>query len=291
MGPAELTRLLDDVRPAVQSRTLYQLGKLGNGAIAALDRAVKTSPSGEVRRNAVWALTRIQTAEARDAVRSALADRDESVRKAALHSAGLWRDAAAVPQLIDALKSGRPAVQRAAAEALGRIGDPRAVPDLLTTAAAPLDRVLEHSVTYALIEIADPVSTAAGLRATSPHAKRAALIALDQMDAGGRFFQERLTARNLTAGERDDLQQKLVQFGESSAIQEFLAATVERAALPEERVTAFRAMARTRAKELPSARPGSLRSCARWPAAIPRSRATRYRSCARRLRRARRRPR
>ena len=74
-------------------------------------------------------------------------------------------------------------------------------------------------------------------------------------DWGGelaRFFQEHLTARNLTAAERDDLQQKLVQFGESSAIQELLAATVERAASPEERVTAFRAMARTRAKELPS---------------------------------------
>ena len=288
MGAAELTRLLDDVRPAVQSRTLYQLGKLGSGAIPALDRTVKTSASGEARRNAVWALTRIQAAEARDAVRTALADRDESVRKAALHSAGLWRDAAAVPQLVEALKSGRPAVQRAAAEALGRIGDPRAVPDLLTAAGAPLDRVLEHSVTYALIEIADPSSTAAGLQATSPQAKRAALIALDQMDAGGlkpaavvalldspdrvmkdtawwiaglhpdwggelaRFFQEHLTARNLTAAERDDLQQKLVQFGESSAIQELLAATVERAASPEERVTAFRAMARTRAKELPS---------------------------------------
>ena len=83
------------------------------------------------------------------------------------------------------LKSGRPAVQRAAAEALGRIGDPRAVPDLLAAAAPQLDRVLEHSMTYALIEIADPSSTAAGLQAASSRAKRAALIALDQMDGGG----------------------------------------------------------------------------------------------------------
>ena len=73
----------------------------------------------------------------------------------------------ALPQVVEALKSGRPAVQRAAAEALGRIGDPRAVPDLLAAAAAQLDRTLEHSVTYALIEIADPSSTAAGLQAAS----------------------------------------------------------------------------------------------------------------------------
>jgi putative membrane-bound dehydrogenase-like protein len=287
MNPAQLTGLLGDNRPAVQNRTLQQLAKLGNGAVQALDRTLKTAASAEVRRNAVWALTRIQTAEARGAVRYALKDRDDSVRQAALHSAGLWRDGAALPQTADALKSGRPAVQRAAAEALGRIGDPRAVPDLLATAASPLDRILEHSVTYALVEIANPSSTAAGLQAASSRTKRAALIALDQMDGGGlepatvvalldspdgvmkdtawwiaghrpewggelaRFFQARLTAPRLSAAERDGLQQKLVLFGESPAIQELLAATAERAATPEERVLAFRAMARTRAKELP----------------------------------------
>ena len=167
MTPAGLTALLDDARPAVQNRTLYQLSKLGNGAVAALDRAVKTSTSVESRRNAVWALTRIQTAQAREAVRSALNDRDDSVRQAALHSAGLWRDGAALPQVTQALTSGRPAVQRAAAEALGRLGDPRAVRDLLAAAAAPVDRTLEHSVTYALIEIADPSFTASGCR--RPH--------------------------------------------------------------------------------------------------------------------------
>ena len=297
MKASDLTALLGDSRPAVQNRTLDQLAKLGNAALAALDRTLKTPASGEARRNAasaearrnaVWALTRIPTAQAREAVRSALNDRDDSVRQAALHSAALWRDAGALPQVAEALKSGRPAVQRAAAEALGRIGDPRAVPDLLAVAALQLDRTLEHSVTYALIEIADPSSTAAGLQAASSRAKRAALIALDQMGSGGLkpasvvalldssdplmketawwiagrhpewgaemagFFQQHLTARHLSPAARDDLQQKLVLFGESPAIQGLLAATVERAASPEERVTAFRAMARTRAKELPA---------------------------------------
>jgi putative membrane-bound dehydrogenase-like protein len=287
LKPAELTALLDDARPAVENRALHQLAKLGSGAVAALDRTLKTPASAGARRNAVWGLTRIQTDQAREAVRSALSDRDDSVRQAALHSVGLWRDAGALSQAAEALKSGRPAVQRAAAEALGRIGDPRAVPDLLVTAASQLDRILEHSVTYALIEIADPSATAAGLQAASSRTKRAALIALDQMDGSqlrpatvialldspdglmkdtawwiashrpewgrelARFFQEHLAAPNLSAAERDDLQQKLVLFGDNPAIQELLAALVERASSPEERVTAFRAMARTRAKELP----------------------------------------
>ena len=130
-----MTALLDDARPAVQNRTLHQLAKLGSGAIPALERTLKTPASAEARRNAVWALDADsdRAGARRRSIR--LNDRDDSVRQAALHSAGLWRDAAALPQLVEALKSGRPAVQRAAAEALGRIGDARAVPDLLAAAA------------------------------------------------------------------------------------------------------------------------------------------------------------
>ena len=288
MKPAELAKLLDDARPAVQNRALHEFARLGSGAVSALDEVLTTSRSADARRNAVWALTRIQTAPAREGVRIALKDRDQTVRQAALHSAAVWRDAAALPQLIGALKSNVPPIQRVAAEALGRVGDARAVADLLAVAGSPLDRTLEHSVTYALIEIADPSSTAAGLQATSSRAKRAALIALDQMDGGGLkaetvislldssdpvmnetawwiaghhpewgaalagFFREHLTATNLTDAARDDLQQKLVQFGENSAIQDLLAATVERATAKEDRLMALRAMARTRAKELPS---------------------------------------
>ncbi len=288
MTPGDLTALLDDPRPAVQARTLYQLGKLGASAIPALEAALKPQRSVEARRNAVWALTRIEAPQAREAVRSAAKDREESVRHAAIHSAGLWRDAGALPQLAATLKSGPPALQRAAAEGLGRIGDARAVPELLAIAASPLDRVLEHSVTYALIEIADPAATASGLQAASSRTKRAALIALDQMDGGGlkpatlialldspdqvmkdtawwiaghhpewgselaRYFQDRLSAPNLGTPARDELQQRIVSFGENAAIQELLAAIVERAASTDERVIAFRAMARTRAKELPA---------------------------------------
>ncbi len=185
MSASDLTSLLGEARPAVQNRAVRALGARGPDAVGALNAVVKQSTSADARRNAVWALTRIDTAQAREAVRLALNDRDESVRHAAIHSAGLVRDAGALPALRDALKTGSPAIQRVAAESLGRIGDARAIPDLIALAGSSLDRVLEHSVTYALIEIDNPAATSAsGLQATSPRSRRAALIALDQMDNG-----------------------------------------------------------------------------------------------------------
>ena len=288
MTGSDLAKLLDDPRPAVQSRTLQALAKQGASAVSTLTSVLKTSRSADARRNAIWALTRIPAAPARDAVRASLGDGDASVRQAALHSAGLWRDASAMPQLVAALKSNQPAAQRAAAEALGRVGDRRAVADLLAVAALPLDRALEHSVTYALIEIADPTSTATGLQASSSRAKRIALIALDQMDGGGlkpeavlslfsspdpllketawwiaghhqdwggalaAFFKTELSSTRLNATERDDLQQKLVQFGENRAIQDLLGTMVDGAVSKDDRLIALRAMAKSRAKEMPA---------------------------------------
>src|SRR5262249_21581429 len=73
---------------------------------------------------------------------------------------------------------------RAIAEALGRIGDDSAVSVLLECAGLDNDRVLQHSLTYALIEIGARQPTAQGLRSSNPHIRRTALIALDQMDGG-----------------------------------------------------------------------------------------------------------
>src|SRR6202008_10353 len=125
----------------------------------------------------------IESTPARQAVRLALRDQDESVRHAAIQSAGLWRDADAVPQLIDALKSSVRQLQRPAAEALGRAGKSQVVADLIAAAASSSpDRVLEHSLIYAAIEIDDPRATFAALKQAPSGGTRAALIALDQMD-------------------------------------------------------------------------------------------------------------
>lgn len=287
-GGGQLTELLDDPRPAVRSRALGALAKQGSGAVPVLTRTLSTSGSVETRRNAVWTLTRINDAAARAAVRQALDDGDESVRQAALHSVSVWRDAGSGPRVLELLEQGAASIQRVAAEALGRIGDGRAVPGLLARAGAKNDRILEHSLIYALIEIADPVGTAAGLRASSPHTRRAALIALDQMPGGGlapgtvtpllaarepilkqtaswiagrhpewgealaHYFRRRLVRRDQGPEEQADLVRQLAKFGENATIQGLLATTVAGSGSTESRLTALRAMAGSSLKETPS---------------------------------------
>jgi putative heme-binding domain-containing protein len=184
MSEAGLAALLGDPRPAVQRRAVETLGSRGAAAVAPLEQVLTSAALAVSRLNAVWALTRVAGPEARTATRVALADRNPTVRQAALHSVALWRDAGALPAVRAALASSSPATRRVAAEALGRIGDARAVPDLLAASAQPLDRTLEHSVTYALIEIGDPSSVRTGLSAASARTRRAALVALDQMGGG-----------------------------------------------------------------------------------------------------------
>jgi putative membrane-bound dehydrogenase-like protein len=290
-APGDLAARLGDERPAVQTRAVSALGRMGVNALDALERALRAPASADARRNAVWALTRIDGAKARESIRRAMRDDDVHVRHAAIHASGLWRDRDAVAPLREALMSGPAPIQRAAAEALGRIGDASAVPDLLALAASPLDRVLEHSVTYALIEINNPASiTAASPQATAPRSRRAALIALDQMDASplapadvvslldstdpvlkdtawwvvghhpdwgnalAVFFESHLPTNSLSATARDELQQKLVQFGDNPAIQELLARSVVSAKSAGAQVSALQAMAsiaRTRVKSIP----------------------------------------
>ena len=283
-----LAELLDDPRPAVRSRAMGALAKLESAAVPVLTRTLSTSGSVEARRNAVWTLTRIDDANARASVRQALSDSDESVRQAALHSVSVWRDAGSGPRVLELLERDGASIQRVAAEALGRIGDRGAVPGLLARAGARNDRILEHSLIYALIEIADPDSTTAGLRASSPHTRRAALVALDQMRGGGlkpgavtpllaarepilketaswiaghhpgwgealaQYFRRRLARPGRRPEERADLARQLAKFGEDATIQRLLATTAAGAGPAESRLTALRAMAGSALKETPS---------------------------------------
>ena len=203
-SPDELGRLLDDARPVVRRRAIGELARRGRAALPALAQIVLADipaskdphslgkisrKSPPMRRNAVWALTRIDDALARQSVAIADADPDESVRLAAAHSISLWRDPVKLELILGDISLHNKSLhhRRVAAEALGRIGDKRSVPGLLEAAktldAAP-DRVLEHAFTFALIEIADRQQTAEGLQATSPAVRRVALIALDQMPDG-----------------------------------------------------------------------------------------------------------
>src|SRR5262249_22829082 len=139
---------------------------------------------------------------------------------------------------------------------------------LLALAAQPHDRILEHSLIYALIEIDDPGATGNRLARANPYAKRATLIALDQMDGGNlkpetvapllgsadaqlrgtaawiaghhpewggalaEFFRQRLAANDLNPADTEELKHQLAQFGSSQAIQELVAARLRDANTP-----------------------------------------------------------
>src|SRR5439155_11818873 len=283
-----LVRLLDRPGPAVRRRAVQTLGEQGADAVPVLAQTIGSKRSPEARRNAVWAATRIDHANARTAVRQALADPEETVRQVALHSISVWRDRDSLPALLPLLKSESVHNRRAAAEALGRIGDKAAVPALLDAVGNPADRVLEHSLTFALIEIADREGTTAGLRSLNLHIRRAALIALDQMDGGkletatvaaeldtadarmketawwiasrhpewggalAGVLRDRLASQNMTAAEREQLVGQLARFARATPVQEFLAERLrDPAASLEARRIVLRAMAHSNLKEAP----------------------------------------
>jgi putative membrane-bound dehydrogenase-like protein len=279
MTVQELSGLLGDPRPAVRHRVQDALARLGRDATPALSDAVRGAPSAEARRDAVWAATRIDGDDARAVARAALADPDEMVRQVALHSISVRRDREAVPALIGMLKNPSLPNRRAAAEALGRIGDPSAVPVLLDVLVGISDRVLVHSLTFALIEIADPRATAAGLQAADAAVRRAALIALDQMDGGGlgpEAVAPLLSATDPTTKEvalwivgghpewgealagalRERLDAKdfaaLARFARTSTVQDLMADRLRDGEAPREtRVAVLRSMAQAGLREFP----------------------------------------
>ncbi len=197
--PAQLTKLLADSRLFVQRRATQTLRNIGAAAVAPLSECVTKHSSAVVRRRAVWTLAAIDHANARAAVRHAFQDSDLTTRQAAVHTAALWRDKEALPQLVQLIGSAEAGVARAAAEALGRIGDSSSVSAILNacaalpdytpdTSGAPSDaaiRIREHALIYALIETGDGKAIASGLQATSVKTRRAALVALDQISDSG----------------------------------------------------------------------------------------------------------
>jgi len=191
-SPAELCEHLDDRRPKVRQQAIEHLAKQGRAAVEPLERIIKAkeASSVEARRNAVWTLCRIPGPRARAALRSALGDKDLSVRIAAIHGVGLDRDAAAIEALGELVRKDEAPAKRKAAESLGRIGRAEAVPALLDGLRLGGDRFLEHSLIYALIQINDRKATLPALADSKPAVRRAGLIALDQMKDGGLALQD-----------------------------------------------------------------------------------------------------
>jgi putative membrane-bound dehydrogenase-like protein len=174
----DLANRLRDKRPAVQKRALQELSGRGEDAVNAVQAEIPEQSS-----IAQWALARIDHPAARARTREALRQHPTKVELAALQSVSLWRDKLALPRLLELLPEVKDSTL--VAEALGRIGDPSAVAPLLKELGERRDRAIEHALIYALIEIGDAERTRYGLNSPSAHTRRAALIALDQMESGG----------------------------------------------------------------------------------------------------------
>ena len=182
LPPDQLGPLLEDSRRAVRDQAFDHLIRAGPVAVDALRRVRENSASGAARAAATFALARIDDPEANEAARLALSDRDLDVRIAAARMAGLNEDAEAIGRLQEMAVGDLAPARLQAAEALGRIGAPGAIPALLEAAAKPEDRFLEHAIIYALIRLKTAEPLAAALNDSNPHVRKAALIALDQME-------------------------------------------------------------------------------------------------------------
>ncbi len=183
--PEALAKLLDDDRPAVRERAMGALASQGPVALPVLQSLLANSSSERAKVNAVWAMCRMSGADVGAGLTVALADSSPLVREAAVHAIFCRRDARAVSHVRALLSDESLSVRREAATTLGALRDRESVPAILAALAATNDRLLEHALIYALIEINDPDATVPGLAQDSPQVKRAALIALDQMPTGG----------------------------------------------------------------------------------------------------------
>jgi putative membrane-bound dehydrogenase-like protein len=198
-SPAELARLLDDAGPGVRDRAAELLVQAGQAAVTPLRQVREAHPSPEARAAAVFALARIGASP--DAVRAALRDRDFLVRVAAARMAGLARDREAVPRLMEMVVKDDAPVRRQAATALGQIGDARAVPALVSASANPDDRMVEHAIIYSLITLRTPQPLIVAVANRSAKVRKAALVALDQMDNSPLQREQLVPALNDPDGE------------------------------------------------------------------------------------------
>jgi putative membrane-bound dehydrogenase-like protein len=153
----DLANLLGDERPAVRRQAIERLATKGKAGAEALVPIVADRQSDSLRALAALAVAgRIDDPLARRLIHESMRHENETVVQFAIHLASVNRDKSATNQLDRILLFGEShANSRAAAEALGRIGDPESIARLIAKLANPEweDHILQHSVTYALIEI------------------------------------------------------------------------------------------------------------------------------------------
>jgi putative membrane-bound dehydrogenase-like protein len=182
LAKKDLGKLLHDPRPVVQKRAIDQVSLNGYKSHEVIDAAMTTATTEHGGRNAVWLAVRDEDREA--LVDFAFFHPNQEVRKAALNCLALLArpDNLRIEIVEYCLNDKSLAIRRAAAEALGRMKVKRSIPAILVALTdEENDRVLDHSLTYALIEIGDAKATAEGLKHPSPQLRRAVVAALENI--------------------------------------------------------------------------------------------------------------
>ncbi|GMU93535.1 MAG: hypothetical protein AMXMBFR4_25930 [Candidatus Hydrogenedentota bacterium] len=199
---SKLAALLDDPRPLVRDHAFERLVESGEDAVRPLVRLCNNAENPETRVTAVRALAQIGGGRAWKRINEALRDESPAVRQNAAYLAGVLGNSGLTVEITPLLNDSDARVRRAAAATLGRMKDKSAVPALLAACASGNDRFLEHSIIFALIEINEQAPLVEALEGDNPAARKAALIALDQLESPA------LTERHVVAflkAEDDDL--------------------------------------------------------------------------------------
>ncbi|MEX2187935.1 MAG: PVC-type heme-binding CxxCH protein [Pirellulales bacterium] len=185
MLPDELVLYLDDPRHTVRERAIETLAARPAEAYAFLRDVIREEATPQARVSAVWACCRIDKSWARSFIRDAIGDKSSLVRHAAIHAAGVWRDAEAEWPLTVVLASDSPPRVRAAAEAYGRLGakagEAAMERDLLLLSCLNRaeDRAIEHSVIFGAIESQAVDAAERMFDVGSPRARRAAIFVVE----------------------------------------------------------------------------------------------------------------
>lgn len=194
--------LLDADEFWLRERASLELAGRGDPAMPELRRILRDKQStATARRNAVWTLAKLKFSESVDLVYEALIDPDPTVRQAACNAISVtrnWQSVAAnqpaerqielernktiTGALAGIVRADEAPVARQAAVALGRMAESRAIGAILGRLGRVTDdRMLEHSLIYALIEIDDVERTRSGLNSENPGTLSGVLRALNEM--------------------------------------------------------------------------------------------------------------
>ncbi len=195
MTIGELATRLADPRLAVRRRAMNVLVNSGSPCVESLAGILAdASVNVDTKLACIWILCRVGDESSMGVVAKSLQSPLQSVRHAAAHAISVHRWTAACEDLKSIVVSDNAAsVRRVAAEALGRMGKGHATQSLMRSMMhASEDRILEHSLLFAMMELNDRTAVEAFLDSSEPSQIRAAMIVLEQLGAS-----EKLTAARI----------------------------------------------------------------------------------------------